>query len=537
MIEKQCVGSSGSVYLLYHFFHPDDVVSARLYADLAEELTEAGFEVTALPCNRSCHDASIKLSRHQSWAGGKIRRVWRPNWPQHKTLGRFGNALCMLLGWTWRALVTPRRRDEVVIIGTDPVLAVLIAITWRLFRPKSKIIHWCHDVYPQAAVAEGMIRQNAPAVRLLNFLLRIAYRRCDVIVDLGICMRRLLQQAAGDVVAPLWVDRYAMEIPNAVLEQAQAVQVDDWLARCWAEDEQAAAADALALRVDGGSAGPVKQRTLRVNEPSPLDLPNSEPEWRSGRYATLVPWSLVEPAELLRPDAEVRDELFGDCRLGLLYSGNFGRAHGFDAVLTLARRLRGEQTSFCFAGRGPRLEAVQSAVTTDDRNIHFAGFADESRLAARLAAADIHLVTLRQSWTGAVIPSKFFGALAAGRPVLFAGSADSALAHWIEDYGVGWRLDDQTVDDVADELRRLARDPLRQGDLQQHCFDVYHSQFSRRVQISRWLQVIGGGAEGQSRRRAGGQAVREQDRSVLAALCSDRGQRWSIAPPIEQEQP
>ena len=69
---------------------------------------------------------------------------------------------------------------------------------------------------------------------------------------------------------------------------------------------------------------------------------------------------------ILRPDAEVRDELFGD------------------------------------------------------RNIGFAGFADESRVAARLAAVDVHLVTLRQSCTGAVIPSKFFGALAAGRPVLFA---------------------------------------------------------------------------------------------------------------------
>src|SRR5690606_25618685 len=98
------------------------------------------------------------------------------------------------------------------------------------------------------------------------------------------------------------------------------------------------------------------------------------------------------------------------------------------------RRLRHEQTSFCFAGRGPKLSAVQAAVTLADRNIRFAGFADERRLSARLTAADIHLVALRENWTGTVVPSKFFGALAAGRPVLFAGSADSAIARWIEDF-------------------------------------------------------------------------------------------------------
>lgn len=488
--------SSSSVYLLYHFFYPDDVVSARLYSDLAEELTAAGYAVTALPSNRSCHDPQVTLPQQESWAGGEIRRISRPNWSQHRTLGRLGNTLCMLLGWSWRALVTPRRRNEVVIIGTDPVLAVLVAITWRLFRPRARIIHWCHDLYPHAAIAEGMLGQNALAVRLLNGMLRMAYRRCDVIADLGICMRRLLQQAAGDEVAPLCTDEYA--VAETDLAATTVEEADDWLARCWAEDDAGLADDApapggdAAVRLEARLTGAALQPVRRSTELAELGTGVARPDWRSGRYATLVPWSLVEPATLLPADPEVRQELFGECQLGLLYSGNFGRAHGFDTVLKLARKLRFDQVSFCFAGRGPKLGAVQAAVTLADRNIRFAGFADERCLAARLTAADVHLVALRESWTGTVVPSKFFGALAAGRPVLFAGSADSAIARWIEDFGVGWILDETSVDEVADGLRRLAGDDDWLGKLQQRCFDVYHGQFSRQVQIERWLEIVGG---------------------------------------------
>ncbi len=480
--------SANSVYLLYHFFYPDDVVSARLYSDLAEELTAAGYAVTAMPSNRSCHNPHVILPRHETWAGGEIRRISRPNWPQHKPLGRLGNTLCMLLGWSWRALMTPRRGNEVVIIGTDPVLAVLIAITWRLFRPSSTIIHWCHDLYPHAAVAEGMLDQQALPVRLLNRLLQVAYRRCDVIADLGICMRRLLQEAAGDELTPLCTDQYTPRCPDAATSPVTADD-DDWLARCWADDEAALAVDASLLRGDGEATGTALRPATKVDEVSILGG-RSQTSWRSGRYATLVPWSLVEPPALLAADPEVRQDLFGDCHLGLLYSGNFGRAHGFESVLTLARRLRHDQVSLCLAGRGPGLHAVQSAVTLADRNIRFASFADERRLAARLTAADIHLVALRDNWTGAVVPSKFFGALAAGRPVLFAGSADSAIARWIEEHGVGWILNEQTLDDVTDRLRRLAVEPESMSELRQRCLEVYHRQFSRRVQIGRWLEVI-----------------------------------------------
>jgi glycosyltransferase involved in cell wall biosynthesis len=185
------------------------------------------------------------------------------------------------------------------------------------------------------------------------------------------------------------------------------------------------------------------------------------------------------------PDPAVRRELFGDAALGLLYSGNFGRAPSYEEFLELARRLRGSGVAVCFAVRGNRADELHKAVWPDDANVSFAGFAPESELERRLAAAEVHLVSLRPEWTGVVVPSKFFGSLAAGRPVVFAGSPDSAIAGWIREHGIGWVLSPDTLDAVAADLRQLAADPGRLGALQRHCHAVYREYFS-------WQEVVDG---------------------------------------------
>jgi colanic acid biosynthesis glycosyl transferase WcaI len=204
------------------------------------------------------------------------------------------------------------------------------------------------------------------------------------------------------------------------------------------------------------------------------------------RQTTLTPWALIEPMTPVVADPATRKELFGDAALGLLYSGNFGRAHGYAEFLDLARALRGESVRLCFAGRGNRMDELRKAVAADDTNIAFAGFAPESELEKRLGACDLHLVSLRPEWTGTVVPSKFFGALATGRGVVFAGSPTSAIARWIDEYKVGWVLTPATLPAVAEDLRRLAANPGELAAMRDRCHAVYHEHFSKRRQLDRW---------------------------------------------------
>ena len=463
---------------MYHFFHPDDVISARLFSDIAEEVAKDGGAVVAMPSVRSCHDGEAGYVKSETWNGVEIRRVWRPDWRQGSNKGRIGNALFMLLGWSWRAVWIRRSKNETVVIGTDPPLSVLVAIPWRLFRPRARIIHWCHDLYPQAAVAEGIFKTDSWIVRGLNLLTGFAYARCDVIADLGACMREELRAASGERRTDI---------------------------------------------TDCPSPPPPLPFPGRGEESSdaPLAVPGRGEE-RPARL-TLTPWALVEPARVLEADEVVRGELFGDAKLGLLYSGNLGRAHVYQPFVELARRVAGDSIAFCYAGRGAGMALLRDELGDEESRspsppaplpetgrgesriqkgselpevaipVRFAGFASEEELGKRLAAADVHMVSLAPHWTGTVVPSKFFGALAVGRPVLFAGSRRCAIARWITEFDVGWVLDDQaSVEQVAEQLRTIAAEPDRMRAMRERCFAVYHQEFSKAVQLGKWKKLLVG---------------------------------------------
>lgn len=311
----------------------------------------------------------------------------------------------MIAAWSFTAF---RSKPDVLIVGTDPILSVLVARFWRQVHPEVAIAHWCYDLYPEAAIADGLLREDTFLVKFLRKLLRTAYRSCDLVADIGSCMRERLA----------------------------------------AYDHQV-------------------------------------------REATLVPWALYEPATLPPLDENVRQSLFGDSNLGLMYSGNFGRAHSYREFLELARMLHGESIHFSFGIRGNASQQLKGAIAPQDTNISLAGFAPESELEQRLVAPDIHMVSLKPEWTGTVVPSKFFGSLAVGRPVLFAGSRESSIARWINEYQVGWVISDHSdLELVAKELKELSKQPEKLQDIQERCHRVYHENFSMNATIDRWDELL-----------------------------------------------
>jgi len=378
-----------------HYFYPDEMVSATHMAELAEGLVKRGWEVTAMPCNRSRHDESRTYPTRGEWNGVRIRRIWRPNLRQSSSAGRMLNAVWMVVRWSLAAL-SFRNAPDVIIIGTDPVLSILVARFWKLVRRRTRVVHWCFDLYPEAAVADGVLKEGSLAHRLILWLLPPAYRSCELIADIGCCMRAKLA-----------------------------------------------------------------------------------PYNPAAKQVTLTPWALAEPEGPLPTDPEERERLFGDAPLALLYSGNFGRAHSYEEILELARILRGRGIKLVFSVRGTREQALREAVHATDANVAFCDYASPDCLERRLSAADIHVVSLRSGWTGTVVPSKFFGAIAAGRPVLFAGSSDSAVAKWIESYRLGWVLTPDAVGQVADQIAAYMKMAEESSRMRKHCYDVYRTYFSK----------------------------------------------------------
>jgi colanic acid biosynthesis glycosyl transferase WcaI len=92
-MRKICMDRQPRIAVLYHYFHPDDVVSARHLTQFCLELKDRGWAVKALPCNRGCRDESVSHPLDEEYQGVSIKRVWRPGLRQSSSVGRIVNAL------------------------------------------------------------------------------------------------------------------------------------------------------------------------------------------------------------------------------------------------------------------------------------------------------------------------------------------------------------------------------------------------------------------------------------------------------------
>ena len=208
--------------------------------------------------------------------------------------------------------------------------------------------------------------------------------------------------------------------------------------------------------------------------------------------ATLVPWALVEPDALTPPNPELRKSMFGDAAFGLLYSGTLGRAHDYEIFLKLARLLRhrSPHIRLCFAARGNKVAELKRAITLEDTNISFVDFVVESMLEEHLNAADMHMISLNKEWNGLVVPSKFFGSLATGKPVIYAGPADSSIACLLKEHTIGFYIDEKSLEDVVIKLDYLSTNSSVMNILQKNAFEVYKNSFSKQIMVDKWDRVL-----------------------------------------------
>ncbi len=128
--------------------------------------------------------------------------------------------------------------------------------------------------------------------------------------------------------------------------------------------------------------------------------------------------------------------------LVLLYSGNLGLAHDVDTLAGAMLALRDHPGfRFVFTGGGPRRKPLEQLCEQEGlRAVEFRPYAQRAALGESLGMGDIGVVTQQNSCCGAVVPSKVYGLLAAGRPVLFIGPAQSTPARIVREFGCGWHI-------------------------------------------------------------------------------------------------
>jgi glycosyltransferase involved in cell wall biosynthesis len=91
---------------------------------------------------------------------------------------------------------------------------------------------------------------------------------------------------------------------------------------------------------------------------------------------------------------------------------------------------------------------------------------------------------------GLIVPSKFYGILAAARPTVFIGDPDGELARVIRAGECGVTVAVGDVDALVGAVRRLKDDPVHRRRLGSNAYRRYCEHYSARRAFDRWAEVV-----------------------------------------------
>jgi hypothetical protein len=157
--------------------------------------------------------------------------------------------------------------------------------------------------------------------------------------------------------------------------------------------------------------------------------------------------------------------LAGSCVL--LYAGNYGVAHEVDTVAKGYARHHREgsgRVRLWLSATGGGADDLARRLTAQGLPFHRSPPVPLERLAGLLRAPDAHLVTLKDSFVGYVMPSKIYACIDSGRPTLFVGSAESDVDLLARPAEAGyWRVPCGDVAGFAEALEQIASRTNRVG--------------------------------------------------------------------------
>lgn len=175
------------------------------------------------------------------------------------------------------------------------------------------------------------------------------------------------------------------------------------------------------------------------------------------------------------------------------YSGNLGRAHEFETVLKASERLRDHpRVIFLMIGGGHQFAQLKDAVKARKLQSiwQFQPYQEREALNFSLSVPDLHWMSLKPALEGLIVPSKFYGIAAAGRPIAAITAPDGDIARLVQHHGCGIVIPPGDAAGLAEAISALADDPAQVAAMGRRARLMLDAQFTRRHAIARWQDLI-----------------------------------------------
>lgn len=187
-----------------------------------------------------------------------------------------------------------------------------------------------------------------------------------------------------------------------------------------------------------------------------------------------------------------------DGRFVVMHSGNVGHAQNLEVLVRATTFLRDlEDLAVVVIGGGARLlELKKLAEILETDSVDFHGYQPRETLSHSLSAGHLHYVGLGRGLSGYVVPSRLYGILGAGRPVLVAADGDSETAMVVERVGCGIVVPPGRPDLVAEAIRAAHDGAYDLEEMGRRGREYVVAEADRSVAVRRYRELLHGIASG-----------------------------------------
>jgi colanic acid biosynthesis glycosyl transferase WcaI len=212
----------------------------------------------------------------------------------------------------------------------------------------------------------------------------------------------------------------------------------------------------------------------------------------AARITVIHNWAdtdLISPTDRVN-GFSLRTDLCG--RFVVMHSGNVGLSQDLEAFIETADLMRADWgVEFVIVGDGVSRPILEKRVTESGlANVRFIPYQDRDAVRYSLASADISVVSLKAGLAGYIVPSKLYGILASGRPVLAAVENRCEVASVVRRAGCGVVIEPGNPREMARAIRGLMRRPDLLARYGRNARAAAELEYSKDGAVSRYADLI-----------------------------------------------
>ena len=176
----------------------------------------------------------------------------------------------------------------------------------------------------------------------------------------------------------------------------------------------------------------------------------------------------------------------------IMYSGNIGLYYDLENIIKVIGEFKNrEDVVFAFIGDGTVKSKIEEYVTNNNlNNVTFIPYQDKADLIYSLNAADIHWVVNAKGIKGVSVPSKLYGVMAAGKPVLGVLDEGSEARLIVEECNCGVCIEPGNYKEISRNIEYILNNKELIKSLGQNGRKYLEVNLTKDVSINKYKETI-----------------------------------------------